>query len=334
MRDVVVMVALVVGCIHFSACGAGVNAESDSALDVPVDMHRGASPIAIHRPLKAGMRLHVQGVMRKHRRITGVANGVVVNQQTNHLQLSYDLNKTLLDVDASGNVKRVRYQVGFVESTDAEAPPFAALSQGQVARLQGASAAQTSSSSGQIFDFERVGDQPKVAMVSGTLTPVERVALTDPFGPGYELWFEGELAQLFGPKEPQREGGEWDIDVERARQLLVLAGELSPPMTISGKATFVGLEKVGDVKVQRVEAWVKGEGGLHIEEQRKIHANINRVEVKYVGLFPLDASLPPVEHDWQFKAKGHVVMEISDVLGDLQFESRLEHQSRILEVHR
>src|SRR5687767_13303142 len=143
MRSVVVKVVLVVGFLQASACGAGVNADSDSALDVPVDMHRGASPIAIHRPLKAGMRLHVQGVLRKHRRITAVANGFVVNQQTNHLQLSYDLDKTMLDVDAAGNVKRVRYQVGFVESTDADAPPFAALSQGQVARLRGSSSAQT-----------------------------------------------------------------------------------------------------------------------------------------------------------------------------------------------
>lgn len=330
----VVRLVWLAGCLLASGCGGGLSKEAESSLDAPVDMYAGASKISIHRPVSAGMRLHVQGVLRKNRRFTATANGFVAGQQTNYLQLAYDLNKTMLEVDAAGNATRVRYDVSSIESTDADLPPLAGLGRGQVVRLQGDDKPQSYTSGGQIFDFERLGEGPKVSMISGKLSEVERLALTDPFGPGYELWFEGELGRLFGPKDPQREGAEWDVDLALAQQLLALGGELEAPTHVSGKATFVGLEKAGEVQVQRVEAWIKGEGGVRLTEKRKIHANINRVDVKYVGLFPVDPKLPPVEHDWSLHAKGHIVMEVSDILGDVQFDSKVEHQSRVLEVRR
>lgn len=334
MTKVVAKLAWLVTCSLAGGCGGGLSKEAESSLDAPVDMYAGASKIAIHRPASAGMRLHVQGVLRKNRRFTATANGFVAGQQTSYLQLAYDLNKTMLEVDAWGNAKRVRYDVGSIESTDADLPPLSGLVRGQVVRLRGDDEAQPYVSGGQRFDFERFGDGPRVSMLSGTLTEVERSALTDPFGPGYELWFEGELGRLFGPHEPQREGAEWDVDLELAKQLLAVGGELEAPTSVSGKAQFVGLEKAGEVQVQRVEAWIKGEGGVRMPEKRKIHANINRVEVKYVGLFPVDPKLPPVEHDWSLHAKGHVVLESGDALGDVQFDSKVEHQSRVLEVRR
>jgi hypothetical protein len=319
-------------CWLLSACGG--SAGSDALLETPVDMYRGASTILIHRPLPVGTRLQVQGNFRKHLRKTGLANGHVVWQDKQNVHLRYDLGKTLTEVDLDGYPKVVRYDVGFVESSDADLPPLAAMAQGRVARLQGPDAAQVAQSGGQSFDFRRVGGQYKVSMVMGALSEVERRALTDPLGPGYEMWFEGELARLFGPKEPQREGGDWEIDPERAGELLEHVGELQPPMKVTGKATFVGKEKVNGVTVQRVEAWIVGEGGVRHAITAKMHANINRVELKYTGLFPVDLSLPPVEHDWKVKGRGHMVMEVSDFLGDLQFELDTEHQIRIVEVRR
>lgn len=319
------------------ACGGG--AGGDATLDTPVDMHRGASTILIHRPMSVGTRLHVQGLFRKHRRKTGLANGYVVWQDNQNLELLYDLSKTLAEIDLDGFPKRVRYDVGFVESSDADVPPQAAMAEGRVARLRPSDQGtllegNVFRSGGQSFDFRRVDDEYKVAMLAGTLTSLERSALTDPLGPGYEMWFEAELAHLFGPKEPQREGNQWEVDLERAADLLARFGELAPPLKVTGQATFVGKEKMNGIPVQRIEATIVGEGALAHELTAKIHANINRVELKYVGLFPVDLSLPPVEHDWKIKAKGHMVVEIGDFLGDLQFEQMAEHQSRILEVRR
>jgi hypothetical protein len=319
------------------ACGG--SAGSDAGLDTPVDMYRGASTIVIHRPMSVGTRMHVQGLFRKHSRKTGLANGYVVWQDNQNLELVYDLSKTLAEVDLDGFPKRVRYDVGFVESSDADVPPLTAMAEGRAGRLQHTDLGKMFEgnvfrSGGQSFDFRRSDGNYKVDMLTGALNPLERSALTDPLGPGYEMWFEAQLAHLFGPKEPQREGNEWEIDLERAGDLLARVGELAPPMKVTGKATFVGTEKINDVLVQRIEATLVGEGGVKHAITAKMHANIHRVELKYVGLFPVDLSLPPVEHDWKLKGKGHMVIEIKDFLGDLHFELMAEHQARILEVRR
>jgi hypothetical protein len=90
------------------------------------------------------------------------------------------------------------------------------------------------------------------------------------------------------------------------------------------------------VPVQRIEVWIKGEGGLKGTEAigKKIHANLNRMELKYTGVYPEDPKLPPVEHNWSVESKGHVVFEAGDILGDVQFDATFEHQSRTLEVRR
>jgi hypothetical protein len=316
------------------ACGGASSAERDALLDTPVDMYRGASSILIHRPLPTGTSIRVQGVFRKHRRVTATSSGYVVHQQTDNLQMAYDLGKRFVEVDLNGNPKRVRYDVAVIESSDADLKPFAALGEGRVVRLQGPGADRVFSSGGQSFDVELLDGKRKISMLGGQLSPVERLAVLDPFGPGYELWLERQLARMFGPKEPQREGNEWDIDLDLARGLLVTFGDLAPPMKITGKATFVGIEQSEGVPVQRVEAWIKGEGALRTDITKKIHASNNRIELKYSGLFPVDLSLPPVAHDWVFKAKGNVIIEVSDVLGDIEQETRFEHQSRITEVRR
>src|SRR5688572_5551772 len=86
-----------------TACGGGLSEGGDAGLDTPVDMYRGASSILIHRPMPVGTRLHVQGVLRKHRRFTVMANKFVLHQEDQHLQMAYDVSKTLAEVDLNGN---------------------------------------------------------------------------------------------------------------------------------------------------------------------------------------------------------------------------------------
>lgn len=315
-------------CLFITACGAPAEA------DGPVDMYRGASTILIHRPQPVGTRVQAQGVFRRNRRLSVIVNGFVGGQENANLQLIYDVNKTLVEVDLSGNPKRMRYDVTTLQATDADLPPVAAMREGRVVRLQEPGATQMLTSGGQSFSFDLVDGQSKLTMIKGQLTKVESEAFTDRLGPGYELGLEAELARMFGPKHPQREGNEWDIDLDRARDLLIEVGELGPPMKITGKATFVGFERIGDVQMQRVEAWIRGEGSLKLPRKEKVSANNNRVELKYSGLFPVDLSLPPVEHFWSSKAKGQVVLDVGEALGDIQFEQLFEHRSRIVQVRR
>lgn len=318
----------------FAGCASAHGSAGETDLESPVDMHRGASTILIHRPMPLGTSLHVQGVVRAHRRTTALTNGFVAHQDSEHLQLVYDVTKTLAEVDLGGYPKRVRYAVGFIETTDADLPPMAAMAEGRVVRMNVPGSGQVYQSGGQLFDFQRVSGEYRVEMLSGALANVEKRALTDPLGPGYELWFEGELARLFGAKEPQREGSEWDVDPERARQLLIRIGKLEEPITLTGKVTFVSKEKVGDVPVQRIEAWIRGDGGVPHEITHAVHANTKRAEIKYTGLFPVDLGLPPVEHSWKVTAKGHLIVEYADALRDIQFQESFEHDSRILQVRR
>jgi hypothetical protein len=326
--------AFAAACLLVSACGGSAGSGTD--LEAPVNMYQGASPIRLHRPPSVGTRLHVQGVMREHHRFAILVNSVVLDQDVGHLQMVYDVNKTVAEVESNRDVKRVRYQVGFIETTEADLPPMAAMSQGRVARLNEPGSDQVHQSGGQVFDLHRDVEGPRLAMVSGALSKAEREAFAESLGPAAEVTFEAELQRLFGPKEPQREGAEWDFDVVRAKQLLIEAGELAEPIQMTGKVSFVGKEKVGALPVQRIEAWIKAEGQLKLPEKlnRKTHANINRVELKYTGIFPEDPSLPPVEHDWKVQAKGHVVTEMDDILGDVQFDASYEHQSRTVEVRR
>lgn len=311
----------------------GKKSDLDPLMNVPIDPLQGTSSIVIHRPQAVGTRVHQQGVFKRHRRMTALSSGYVVHQELANLQLSYDVAKTLLEVDLDGTPKRERYEVSVINATDADVPT-AALGQGGIVRLRGPTADAFSSSGGQVFDLARRSGKMRVTMLQGQLHPVEEGAITDPLGPGYELWFEEELARLFGTKTPRRIGEEWDVDVERAALLLDDVGELVKATKITGRATFVGVEKVNGVDVQRIEAWIKGRGEVRNEITTKKFANNNDVEVKYVGLFPVDLGLPPVEQDWTVKGKGHIIALVGDDVGDVEFETTYEHLTRVLEVRR
>lgn len=321
-------------CVLTAACSGEHVVERDPLLDVPVDMQSGTSSIVFHRPLPLGTRLHVQGVYRKHHRVTALASGYVVNQELTNLQMAYDLNKTFVAVDLDGYPKRVRYDVALVESTDADLPPIAATGEGRAGRIHDPNEDRIFASRGQQFDIQRIAGEYQISMHSGVLSQVEHEALTDPFGPGYEFWFETQLALMFAPKAPKREGDEWDIDTERAGALLGIMGDLVDIKKVTGRATFVSLERVGNIPVQRIHASIRAEGKVAQQLTSKIYANNNRVDLDYTGLFPVDLSLPPFEHDWTVKATGQLVAQFRDDLCDIEFEALSEHRSRVLEVRR
>lgn len=317
-----------------AACSAERAMDSDPLLNVPVDMNAGASSLVLHRPLPVGTRVHAQGVYRKHHRVTALASGYVVKEENENLQIAYDLQKTFLDIDLMGNPKRVRYGVVAIESTNEDLPAMAALGEGRAVQINAPNAGRLFSSGGQELEISTNEGQREITVRSGELTAVERQALSDPFGPGYELGFEQELARLFGPKEPKRVGDEWDVDLVRARALLERLGELVHVSKITGRVTFAASEKQGNLSVHRIEAWIKGEGKIAHKLTYKVRANTNQVELKYTGVFPVDLSLPPISHDWTVKGTGHLVVEVNDILGDIQFESLSEHQSRVVDLQR
>lgn len=327
----------IASCLAFLALVFCVGCEKKSDLDplisVPIDPLEGTSSIVIHRPQAVGTRVRQQGVFKSRHRTTALSSGYVVHQELANLQLSYDVAKTLLEVDLDGTPKRQRYEVAVIDATDADVPT-AALGQGGIVRLRGPGADAFSSSGGQVFELARRDGKSRVTMLKGQLHPVEEGAITDPLGPGYELWFEEELAHLFGSKSPRRVGEEWDVDFARAALLLDSVGDLVKATKISGKATFVGVERVNGVNVQRIEAWIKGRGEVKNDLTTKKFANNNDVEVKYTGLFPVDLGLPPVEQDWTVKGKGHIIALVGDVVGDIEFETTYEHLTRVLEVRR
>jgi hypothetical protein len=315
------------------ACSSCEKSQLDPLISVPIDPLAGTSSIVFHRPQAVGTQVRQQGIFKSHHRVTALSSGYVVHQELGDLQLSYDLAKTLLEVDLDGTPTRIRYKVSVINASNADTPS-AAVGQGGIVRLQGPQAAQATSSSGQVFDLARREGHTKVTMLKGQLNEVEEDAITDPLGPGYELWFEEELAHLFGTKAPRRIGEEWDIDLERATFLLERVGQLAKPTKLSGKATFVGVERLNGVKVQRIEAWIKGEGEVQNEITFKKFANNNLVDVKYTGLFPVDLALPPVEQDWTVKGKGHIIAQINDDIGDIVFETSYEHATSVSEIRR
>jgi hypothetical protein len=302
-------------------------------MNVPIDPRQGTSSIVLHRPQAVGTRVRQQGVYKKHERTTALSSGYVVHQQIDDLQVTYDVGKTLMDVDLDGTPSRVRYEVGVLNYTDQDLPTEM-LGQGGIVRLHGPNASQYSSSSGEVFDLLRSGAALKINMVKGELPPAERAAITDPLGAGYEVWFEEALAHMFGPKAPKRVGDEWNIDPKLAADFMDTMADLIEPSLVTGTVTFVGIERINDVNVQRVEAWIKGKGKMRNEITYKIFANNNDVDVKYSALFPVELGLPPVEQKWSVKAKGHLVAEINDQVGDVEFDNGYEHLTRVVEVRR
>lgn len=321
-------------CFVVSACGGQIPESEPVVFDGPIDLQRGAGSILIHRPLPVGTRMRVQGQFRNHRRTVAKDTGYVVGQDVDNLQMAYDIVKTVLDVDLYGSPKRVRYDVVAVKSSRADIPPFEALGEHRAVRLQDPAADRVSFSAGQVFDIERGDVDWKVSMIAGKLSAIERAALTDPFGPAYELWLEQELAYMFGPKQRQRVGDEWDIDLERAKDLLVYVSNLKPPIKIIGRAKFVGIDKIGSIQVQKIEAWARAEGDLRTQVTKKIHASNSRIELRYAGVFPVDLNLPPLEHDWTFKGDDNLIVEVNDTLGDIHTDQWAEHQTRITELRR
>jgi hypothetical protein len=325
------VIACTFACFLVSSCAVP---EHDPLMDVPVNMQDGTSSIVMHRPLPVGTRMHVQGVFKHYHRVTAKGSGFVFNEEVKRLQMVYDLKKTLLDLDLSGDPKRVRYEVSSVESSDADIPEFSALGERRSTHIHGPERDQVYFSAGQQFDLAWVDGHTKIAMRQGSLTPVEEAVLTDPFGPAYELWFEAQLAHLFGPKQTKRIGDHWDIDVTSAKVLLDQLGDLVDVKSVSGQASFVSTDRIGAIEVQRIEGFIEATGKIRNSVTYKIRANNNRVKLKYSGAFPVNLNLPPVEHTWSLKGEGQLVIEINDDLGDVRFETLGEHQSRLLDVQR
>jgi hypothetical protein len=323
----------IAGCFVAAACGGQIPESEPVVFDGPIDLQRGASSILIHRQLPVGTRMRVQGQFRNHRRTVAKDTGYVLGQDVENLQMAYDIIKTVLDVDLYGSPKRVRYEVVGVKSSRADIPPFEALGEHRAVHLQDPAADEVSFSAGQVFDIEW-GEGGKVSMVAGKLSASERAVLTDPFGPAYELWLEQELAYMFGPKQRQRVGDEWEIDLKRAQALLVSVSNLKPPIKISGGAKFAQVEKIGGIQVQKIEGWARAEGDLRTKVTKKIHASNSRIELRYAGVFPVDLNLPPLEHDWNFKCDDNLIVEVNDTLGDIHTDQSIEHQTRIMELRR
>jgi hypothetical protein len=209
-----------------------------------------------------------------------------------------------------------------------------ALDQGRIVRLQGPGETSTFRSGGQQLEMRRTEGVRDVHPLVGTLTKLERRVLNDRFGPAYEMGLEATLAKMLKPPGPQREGSEWDVDLERATDMLTALGDLEAPTKLTGKAKFERLEESEGVPCYRVSAVLRGEGRLHTEITYRILSNNHAVELHYTGLFPVDLALPPVSHEWKFKAKARFVVEVNDVLGDTLAEWGFSHQSRVMEVRR
>jgi len=327
--------ALALGlCLGALACAASHDEGRDPLMDVPIDPLRGTSSIVIHRPLPVGTRLHVQGVYKKYHRTTGKNTGWVVAQDVDQVQLGYDLTKTFVDVDLDGDPKRVRYDVAEIASNDLDAPQFTELGERRSTLLHSPEMDRMQVSGGQQFDFFYGQGKYTILMHAGSLRPIEEAVFKDLFGPFYEFRLERMLAHMFAPKGPKRIGDHWDVDLDDARLILERMGELTEAAHVSGQATFMGTERVFGIPVQRIEAWIKGEGKLRHEVTYPIQANHNLVELKYVGIFPVDLNLPAISHDWSLKGKGQLVVEHGDDLADIHFDTLCEHQSKVIEVRR
>src|SRR5262249_141227 len=159
----------------------------------------------MHRPLPVGARLRTQGTFRGHRRTIATRNGAVLRLEADNIQLEYDLSKSVMDVDLNGDTRRVRYTVNRVTTSDPDLLPQDGGGEHRTARLAGAAQPNVASSSGQVFDLQLQEGKLAVSLLGGELNRLERKALVDPFGPGYELTMEKMLAAMFGPQQPQRE---------------------------------------------------------------------------------------------------------------------------------
>jgi hypothetical protein len=300
------------------------------------DPNRSASTILMHRPLPVGARLRTLGTYRNHRRAVTTRNGTVIFVDADNLQLDYDVTKAVMDVDLHGDTKRIRYTVNAVTTSDADLLPRDAVGEQRSARLHGAVPPHVESSAGQVFDLQLQDDKIAWSVLGGELNRREFKALSDPFGPAYELGMEKVLASMFGPRQPQREGDEWDIDLELAAQVLqAAASSLEAPLKVTGRASFVARDEIAGIPVQRIEAWARAEGTLRVQlDGKKLRFNRSVFELTYKGAFPVDLSLPPMDHDWTFKGDSHLVGEPSEQLGELHIDVLTQHHCRIAELRR
>ncbi|MEP7051330.1 MAG: hypothetical protein ABJB12_13305 [Pseudomonadota bacterium] len=321
-------------CLWAAGCSSVHEAQPEPLMNVPIEPLQGTSSIVFHRPLPLGSRLRVQGVFKEYHRITPKANGFVVAEKVEHVQLAYNLTKTFLELDLDGDPTRMRYDVAEIASNDARIPDFNGLGARRSSLLHTPDMDQLAWSRGQQYDIALHDGKFEFKLGAGKFSPIEQEVLTDTFGPPYELWLEEALGHLFAPKGPKRVGEQWSIADKWAARLLERCADMGKVSHVTGQATFVGTERVGAIAVQRVEAWIKGEGKLREALTYPIRANNNNVEIKYIGLFPVDLSLPAVSHQWSIHGKGQIVVEVNDALGDIDFETMLEHESQVQEVTR
>jgi hypothetical protein len=263
------------GALAFFLCACGASTSSSPPQDLP-QITPSTVPtftIRMSRPLHAGEKLHVVNDAEESRVTTMTQAGSVIDKKKVHTRVHMDAIVTILDIDASFDMLRARYDVSDLSSSGESMKSLLHDQRVEITRAK--------------------KDDDAVVLVEGApATPELRDALKMVLtfragGPSDD--------DIFGSKEPRAVGSHWSIDAQRAHDDLVSdQGQSMANALLDGDVTLAASKTENGVDCLELQSELHMKNIDVPEAPAGSTVLAGNATAKFDGLFPIDLRIPRI----------------------------------------
>ena len=271
----------------------GVNTEKSDAADnqgrsieASASMNGDGDPVAadepqaivLHRAVKVGDKYHLSSEARSKEAMELSVNGEVVSSKSQSKDFSAKIEVDV-EVDAvneSGEPKAATLQVITLTRSDDGAAESSLLNNVKVEAISTDGAVSYS--------------------VDGTLVEYKVAEALELFSMVGKGEMSGNNDSMFGTDEPRKPGDEWEVNGSEIAESLSKEGDMDiSSESVNGTMKFENLVEIGGVPCQKVSGTITMNLSTFPGLPADAKVSNSTMTMGYVGAFPTDPTLQPVE---------------------------------------
>ena len=271
----------------------GVNTEKSDAADnqgrsieASASMNGDGDPVAadepqaivLHRAVKVGDKYHLSSEARSKEAMELSVNGEVVSSksQSKDFSAKIEVDVEVGAVDESGRIKAATLQVITLTRSDDGAAESSLLNNVKVEAISTDGAVSYS--------------------VDGTLVEYKVAEALELFSMVGKGEMSGNNDSMFGTDEPRKPGDEWEVNGSEIAESLSKEGDMDiSSESVNGTMKFENLVEIGGVPCQKVSGTITMNLSTFPGLPADAKVSNSTMTMGYVGAFPTDPTLQPVE---------------------------------------